>query len=464
MNDNKTKRLVAAVCTAAAAYVVGYIAKSFIFGLFFGAAGAAPAFLTVIFSTLIGVAAFTASSILCYKYVAKQAINVGLAIGLAIAISVITSLLSTALMMVLGGALGSLMTIINIALNFGAAFLVGLKARDLSQKELNASAFCVSRPTVGFTNLDRYFVECVLAGCDDFSQPKNVEKAKLLAAKYNLKAEQGVDVLFSEGMAAHQEVTNAMNAERLATLREKEEMEFSQLDAYSQYFGRDKKIAMLTTQINALLGTASSVQQGASNFLNSTQQREHDWATHGGIASGIAGPAAGIARAAELQAQNATIRAQNQANMQAAMPLYMAMSSRAADKRAEAERLQTVLESVKEKLVGDTPAAELLAMLKIKEPSVKVSETGAFTVSAEVSLDRPVFVFGDVPAVIDGTLVAHVLDNGAEVGIAHLVLPINGIDQKASPLSMKGMNLHGAVPGKEYTVTFTADKLWAMEK
>lgn len=37
------------------------------------------------------------------------------------------------------------------------------------------------------TMLDRFFVECVLSEADDFSKPKNKQRAQLLADKYNLK-------------------------------------------------------------------------------------------------------------------------------------------------------------------------------------------------------------------------------------------------------------------------------------
>lgn len=37
---------------------------------------------------------------------------------------------------------------------------------------------------IGATMLDRFFVECVLAEADDFTKPKNKQKAQLLADKY----------------------------------------------------------------------------------------------------------------------------------------------------------------------------------------------------------------------------------------------------------------------------------------
>ena len=39
---------------------------------------------------------------------------------------------------------------------------------------------------IGATMLDRFFVECVLAEANDFTKPKNKQKAQLLADKYNL--------------------------------------------------------------------------------------------------------------------------------------------------------------------------------------------------------------------------------------------------------------------------------------
>ena len=42
---------------------------------------------------------------------------------------------------------------------------------------------------IGGTDLDRFFVECVLAGCTDFSQEKNIAKAKLFAEKYEINSD-----------------------------------------------------------------------------------------------------------------------------------------------------------------------------------------------------------------------------------------------------------------------------------
>lgn len=76
-----------------------------------------------------------------------------------------------------------------------------------------------------------------------------------------------------------------------------------------------KRIAILSAERADALERAKTLRAGAQAIMSASQQKEHDWAIHGGIASGIAGPAAGLAAAADIQAKNAQIRAQNEANV-----------------------------------------------------------------------------------------------------------------------------------------------------
>lgn len=56
------------------------------------------------------------------------------------------------------------------------------------------------------SNLDRFFMECVLAKCDDFSIQSNTLKAEGLARKYNLKYTSGIDSLYQMAMNNHKEL------------------------------------------------------------------------------------------------------------------------------------------------------------------------------------------------------------------------------------------------------------------
>ncbi len=68
--------------------------------------------------------------------------------------------------------------------------------------------------TLGGTNLDRFYIECVLSKCNDFSVQENKEKAEKLAQKYNLNYDKGIEYLFSKGMLEHKEISDNIKFQR----------------------------------------------------------------------------------------------------------------------------------------------------------------------------------------------------------------------------------------------------------
>ena len=315
---------------------------------------------------------------------------------------------------------------------------------------------------IGGTSLDRFFVECVLSNCNDFTQEKNIAKAKLLAEKYNLNYSSGIENLYKEAFSAHEKVSGKILENKLAVKCQEEKEEYAQSIKYAEYYGKDKTIAMLTDKMQELRSRANSQNQYANMLMRSGQQQERDWATWCGIANGIAGAGAGISTALDIQAQNAQIRAQNEANMRAAMPAYMAVTGNASSNRKNADAIQKQIELLKEKLIAETPAAEVMEQLKVTNPTIEVSDTGAYKVTATVQAEKPLCIFGDVPAIADGTLLGHVLDeNDKEIGTVKMVLPVNGVSDKVGIL---GIGLSGAERGKNYSITFSEYKLWLLEE
>lgn len=77
------------------------------------------------------------------------------------------------------------------------------------------------------------------------------------------------------------------------------------------------------------------------------------------------------------------------------------------------------------------------------------------------TLKAPFYIFDDVPAVIDGTVIAQIWDGKTCIGKAELVLPCYGISEKRK---LEGWCLFAGKPGKQYSVSFTATNLWAMEQ
>lgn len=311
------------------------------------------------------------------------------------------------------------------------------------------------------TNLDRFFIECVLSESTDFTKEKSVAKAKLLADKYNISYDNGIEEVYNRGLKEHEQIIEKMNADKLAEMRVEEEVEYTRLNRYSDLYGKNKTIAMLTDRMNELRQKADQLDRGAELLVRSTQQKERDWATWGGVASGIAGAGAGLATALDVQARNAQIRAQNEANMRAAMPAYMSVTGNASKNRANANAIQKQIDLVKEKLIADVPAQDVMQYLEVVNETIDVSETGSFKITATVKVKNPLFIFGDVNAIADGTLMAHVYDGDKIIGTAKMVLPVDGVSDK---VGIVGVGLNGAEIGKDYSVKFTAHKLWLMEK
>lgn len=314
---------------------------------------------------------------------------------------------------------------------------------------------------IGATALDRFFVECVLAEANDFSKPKNVQRAKLLADKYKLKYPNGIEELYNRGLEGHKAVSRRFELNRLEEKRAEERKEFQRLNQYSDLKGKDKRITMLSDRAAELRKKAKDDKEFADMLMRSGQRKEQDWAVWGGITSGLAGIGAGVSMAADVQLQNMQIRAENEKRRQAALPGYMFMTNSSYDNRRNADRIMEEVENIKLKLVADTPASELMDRIFFSNTDVLVSETGAALVCTSASLEPDFKIFEDVPAVVDGTIVAKIYDGEQLCGTAQLVLPVFGLGQD---IPLQGICLDCCEPGKSYTAEFVAKNLWAMEK
>lgn len=313
---------------------------------------------------------------------------------------------------------------------------------------------------IGATMLDRFFVECVLAEADDFTKPKNKQRAQLLADKYNLTYPNGIEALYEQALNAHKVVSQRFVLNRLEEKRTEERKEFERLNKYSNLIGKDKRIAMLTDRAAELRKEAKNQDEYAQMLMRSGQQKERDWATWGGIADGIAGFGAGVSTAVDIQMQNIQIRAENEKRRQAALPGYMFMTNSAQGNRRNADAIMKEIENFKLKLVSEESSAELMEKISFNHTDVLVSETGAAMVCTCASLDPNFKIFDDVPAIVDGTIIAKIYDGDQLCGTAQLVLPMYGLGQD---IPLNGICIDCCQPGKTYTAKFSPKKLWAME-
>lgn len=319
------------------------------------------------------------------------------------------------------------------------------------------------------TALDSFFVECVLAEADDFSKPKNKQRAELLADKYNLEYPNGIEALYQQGLDEHKAVSRRIEQERqrlaqdrLNAKRAEEKEKMEHLSEYSVFFGTAKRVTMLSAIADDLYAKAENLEQYAKWICGVGRKPELDWASLGGLASGIAGAGAGIAVAMDIQLQNMQIRAENAQQLATFYPLIEKMRNAASENRQAAERTIKEIEEAKMKLVSEDDPMDLIKKIYFCNTSVTVSETGTATVHTSASVSSKLKIFDDVPAVIDGTIIAEIYDKNQLCGTAQLVLPLYGLVGKNT--SLEGMCLDCCKPGKKYTVKFTAENLWAMEE
>ena len=317
-----------------------------------------------------------------------------------------------------------------------------------------------SRATAQRTQLIGFYETCVREGVQECTSPRNVQKAQLIANRMNLAYPEGIAALYEQAKKEKLGDDILQQNRKMQEQRNREQLRHRELTRYASCTGREKRIRMLSDQRDEALSRAKTLRDGSMAIVSASQQKEHDWAIHGGIASGIAGGAAGVATALDIQQKNAQIRAQNAANLQALSPLIGASFDAESRARREAEELSGKISEAQIKLVGEDSAEAVLSHLRFSDTKVEVSETGAFTVTTRVHGEN-LKVFDVEDAVADGTVVANVYQNNRMIGTAQLVLPVYGVGRTA--VTLEGIGLTGAGQGSPCSVKFTASNLWVME-
>jgi hypothetical protein len=305
-----------------------------------------------------------------------------------------------------------------------------------------------------------FYQECEKAGITNLNSEKNRQKAILIGERLGCANKENYRRIYEESKTVYEEIQRSKSARESEILKKTESGQYELLNKYAGYTGRNKRIQMLTDERNACLEREKTLERGSQYIVNASQQKEKDWALHGGIASGIAGGFAGAASAMSIQAQNAEIRAQNAANLEALQPLLMAgaMSSMKCAERAR--ELASAIEAAKIKLVSETSSSTVFDQLNFSDTEVTVTETGTCIVKTTVRASDDFCIYDDVKAVIDGTIRAKIYDGETCIGTAPIVFPTYGVRLSTG---VSGMCLFCGEPGKTYRVEFGPGNLWAME-
>lgn len=316
---------------------------------------------------------------------------------------------------------------------------------------------------------EQFYLLCKGQGITSIDTPAAVARMVLLAKNKDIPgSESDLIAAFKLGQA---EIARNERKKKLAA-QEREEVQLDQENLrYKEARGQQKRSLMCREKAQQYRKEEESyrAQSRATHdaIFRGTQgamQKETDWATHGGIASGIAGPAAGLAVAADIQRKNAEIREQNaalrQLSARAAIEASRGTDSLAYDASKNAEKWEERAAAAENKLVQMLPEEQLVGLIS-PEGSAYNSETGAVIVNVHIFPTNDLKIYETVSAVVDGSLKAQILDGTEVVGTAYLPLPWNGSEFSTM---LKGICRNPVRQAKKYTVKVEPYHLWAMEK
>ena len=316
---------------------------------------------------------------------------------------------------------------------------------------------------------EKFYQLCKENGITDIETPAAVARMVLLAKNNGIPgSERNLIADFKLGQA---EVARIECIEKLAELQLEEMMLEEDNLRYKEAKDQQKRIMMCQEKAQhyrqeekSYWAQSRATQDTIIRGTMGAMQKETDWATHGGIASGIAGPAAGLAVAADIQRKNADIREHNaalrQLSVKAALEASRETDSLASKVSREAEKWEERATAAENKLVQILPEEQLLELLSPTGRAYN-SDTGAILVNIHISAARDLKIYETVSAVVDGCLKVQIMDGAEIVGTTYLTLPWNGSEFSAD---LEGVCRNPIKQANKYTVKIEPHHLWAIEK
>ena len=330
----------------------------------------------------------------------------------------------------------------------------------------------------------RLYRECVENGITTLDAA-GVARMVLLAKQINFYAtEEELIQLYQQGKEDVEEAEKAeASAARLEEERRKQETirkilqkEKEEENGYrkcADLIGSDKRVkecldkaTHLELRMKEIDETIKTLDAGENALLSAATQKEMDWATHGGIASAIAGPAAGVAVAMDIQQKNAEIRANNAVNKQFAQSIVCHSIEQKANLREQKEMYENKAQEWKKlaadaklKLIEEKDQNELLELLAPVIKKTSRTETGSMVIVVQVKRAK-LKIFETVNARIDGSFKVKIKDGENTVAEAYLVLPYLG---SSSDANIRSICTSLPKDTKDYTFEFEPYHLCAME-
>ena len=332
--------------------------------------------------------------------------------------------------------------------------------------------------------LDKFEKLCVANGINGISSEYEYEKAKLIALsviqQFKIPEEyqrqyitrEKLEMYFSAIRRNRAEEAEMEQQERIREVAAEEARLNAEYIRYAECIGRQKSIQYCKDRVDyhqqivfECMDDEESVRKGGEATYLLSKGRERSWATHGGIASGIAGGAVGLAVAADVEHKNAQVRQQN-AQLAQSIGQMTAISLERIWKEKERAREQVTywherLEQAKILLVQTQDEYELLEKLAPKVVSIENSITGAVMLEVEFGSTPDLRIFEKVPAVIDGSIRVVLSAGGRTVGSAICTLGYRGSLMKRR---VKCICTSMSKQVEEYQISFEPYHLWTIEK
>lgn len=270
-------------------------------------------------------------------------------------------------------------------------------------------------------------------------------------------------------MGRRRELIEEVEAERSA-----EEARVERQRELSYLFGKEKYLHGLRLKLEL----ARKNKQGWDNVAQCMIDRANapadtsDWASAGGFASAIAGPAAGLAVASDIQRRNAeaeAAKARERANLVSAMAAPSMMSGKAAEliKRAE-----EIIAGIGGLVIDDGDQAAKMRLIKTQVHSQEITKFGNLRVRMTACWKERPKLFGR-PASLDGSLSVLVLRDSEAIGGGYYVAP--GADEfdmnkvgflphrKAQDVLIKPSLGNRFEEGEAYGIKLLPKRLWLIE-
>lgn len=334
---------------------------------------------------------------------------------------------------------------------------------------------------------DKFYEKCKKEKIENLDDDFYIKKASLVIdkllksegvpQKYNNKYNsiEKMKTYFSEGKKIVEErLQQEYMTPKKVELSQDEKIEQKFLTSLRYEKGTGKREKMLSkiienleSEIEALDKAAVAMREiGNAIRLSPAQQSKIDWATLGGIASGIAGTAAGLAIAQQAIEQNKKIDEQNSKNREYARNMWKKFNDDALETSVKSSYLKDELALYKKKMeklhniviMDNISQKELFQSLEIKG---KVSKN---KVLVNITNNYIPQVPPNVKMVIDGTITAKITCDGVLVDRVVIPLPLDGIDCNSGIAECNNYISKKMVGTRKYIIEFKANNLWVMEK